>query len=167
LVNRFQETYEPGMAERSAKACLFVPPEGAYREAALSLADKANSLDRGDWLTPHLRFIKGLAEYRRGNYREAAHWCRRTLETRENPFSFLRIQNDFVLSMALAQLHDAKEAKAAFTRGAQLLKSESPRFEQPSPDGNWHDWLICRLLQEEAKSVVAEDKIREPAKSPE
>jgi hypothetical protein len=146
------------MAERTAKACLFAPPEEAYREAALSLADRASSLDRGDWLTPHLRFIKGLAEYRRGNYRDAAQWCRRALETRENPFSFLRIQNDFVLSMALAQLHDSVEAKAAFTRGAQLLKSESPRFEQPGPDGNWHDWLICRFLHEEAKTAVTDKR---------
>ena len=154
LVARFGATNDPLLAERAAKACLILPPLDSYKEGALYLADQALALDKGDELQPYILFAKSLAEYRRGNYREAVAIYDHSVERPRAAMWSLRIQNEFVHSMALAHLDDPEGARAALTRSARLLKSESPRFEQPGLDVSWHDWLICRLLYAEAKQVV-------------
>jgi hypothetical protein len=63
--------------------------------------------------------------------------------------------------MAQANLGDLPGARTAFAREARLLKSGSSNYEQPGPDEAWHDWLICRLLQAEAKQVLESKAAKE------
>ncbi len=154
MVERFGVTNEAQLAERTAKACLFLPPAASYKEAAFDLADKAAFLDRGDWLSPFLHFLKGLAEYRREHFREAVACCRQALDGPESPAWFLRADCELVLSMAQAQLGDLQGAREALAIGANILKANSPKFERPGDSGNWHDWLMCCFLHAEAKQVL-------------
>ncbi|MFL5244191.1 MAG: protein kinase domain-containing protein [Gemmataceae bacterium] len=156
LCKRFEQTKEPTQAERTAKACLFIPPPKAYREAALDFADKAIALDRRDWLTVYLHFVKGLAEYRRGNFREAIQWCRRSLEAEdEGMIWFLRVQDELVIAMALAHLHEAGQAKSALARAEQAMPTAFSEFDRAFTYGAWHDWLICQFLHAEAKEAIS------------
>jgi len=161
LCQQFKDTADPAMAERTAKACLFRTPPKAYREAALALADKAIMLDRRDWLTPFLRFSKGLAEYRRGNYGEAIKWCRQSLDAGESMIWFLRVQNELVIAMALAQKGEVGAAKTAIARAEQAMPSSFSEFDRAFAWGAWHDWLICQFLHAEAKETISRQSSEE------
>jgi serine/threonine protein kinase len=154
LVAQYKESTDPMLAERAAKACLFVPPTTSDREAALSLADRAVALDPHNWLTVYIYFVKALAEYRRGNYREAVEWCRKPSEDPASVW-FLRVETAYVRAMALARLNEEEAAQTALAEGTKLLQRERRRFERPGYYGDWHDWLICRTLLAEANAVVS------------
>jgi tetratricopeptide (TPR) repeat protein len=153
LLARFSASRDPFLVERTAKACLFMPPADAYREPACGLADRAVALDPHNWLSRYIQFAKGLAEYRRGNCREAAEWCRQALRD-ESIAWFLRTDAESVLAMALARVNETDMAKQHLARARQILQVESTRFEQPGSDEAWHDWLICRFLLAEAQQVL-------------
>jgi hypothetical protein len=37
-----------------------------------------------------------------------------------------------------------------------------PRFENPGTTVDWHDWILCRFLIEEAQETVNGTKSKEP-----
>src|SRR5205814_8358785 len=67
LLDRFGASNEPRLAERTGRACLFLPaPTDELRRAA-ALIDRALAYDKGQypaWVYPYFLFAKGLAEYR-------------------------------------------------------------------------------------------------------
>jgi tetratricopeptide (TPR) repeat protein len=156
LLARFSGTADAYMAERTAKACLFLPPEASYRVAALRMADKAVVLDPHNWVSAYICFAKALAEYRRNNCQDAAAWCRKVLAQEAKPWTswYLKCQARSVLAMVLARLHETDTARAELKRAIELYRAESPKFEMPGRDPNWHDWIICRFLIAEAEETI-------------
>jgi tetratricopeptide (TPR) repeat protein len=153
LLVQYRETTDPWMAERTAKVCLIVPPPDSMREAALSMADRAISLDPHNWVSCFIQFVKALAEYRRENYREALEWSRKAAEDK-GIARFLKVQIACVRTMALARLNETEAARSVLAETTKLFDQEWRRFERPGDNAAWHDWLICRTLLAEANEVV-------------
>ena len=73
LIARFGTSDSPQVAERTARACLLLPMSGEEMSKAVSLADLAAQADRKKFAAvyPYFQFVKGFAEYRRGNLDQA------------------------------------------------------------------------------------------------
>src|SRR5206468_1120665 len=73
MLRRFGDTEDRRIADRVAKASLLVARPGIELRAACGLADRAVA-DPNDAMMPYLQISKGMAEFRRGAFSEAADW---------------------------------------------------------------------------------------------
>ena len=73
LLQRFGNVTDPRVAERTGRACLFLPMSDDELRQASMLIDRAlaANLEKEAWLLPYFRFAKALAEYRAGRYENA------------------------------------------------------------------------------------------------
>jgi len=75
LLERFGSTTDPLIAERTARACLLMPPAEAELRQAVSMLERVNDQKVNPalaWSRPYLLFARGLAQYRAGHFAEAA-----------------------------------------------------------------------------------------------
>ena len=79
MLARFGTTNDPAIAERTAKACLLLPLDGADLAAAAKLAETAVTLGKDDPSVAYYQFAKGLAEYRQANFAQAVEWTQKAL----------------------------------------------------------------------------------------
>jgi tetratricopeptide (TPR) repeat protein len=154
MLKRFGDTQEPYTAERIAKACLLLPASGKDRDLACQLADRTVTLGKK---SGELWFIfgKGLADYRRGNYRAAAE----ALDPLASGGSgVLHVNCRLILAMACYRQGDAKAARQHLTEAAKLLDqnvSDPGRFPVfPGSLRYQNDWLIALLLHREAQTLI-------------
>jgi serine/threonine-protein kinase len=159
ILERFGKTQNPTTAERVAKACLLLPERAAEVEQACVLADLAATRGNNHNYALYFFFCKGLADYRRGNYRAAVERLDPLLP-RLAFAEYLAAQGHLVLAMALHHQGDAKGARAHLDHGAKLLSAQFPTLEI-SP--YHHDWMIAWLLHREARELIAGKKT-EPKK---
>ena len=68
LLDRFAESTDPQIAERTGRACLLLPASDDELRKAVNLIDLALAADKSKWgwAQPYFMFAKGLAEYRQG-----------------------------------------------------------------------------------------------------
>jgi serine/threonine-protein kinase len=75
LLQRFAGTTDPYIAERTGRACLFVPGTDDELQKAAVLIGKALAADRSKlepWAPPFFAFAEGLLAYRQGRFKESA-----------------------------------------------------------------------------------------------
>jgi serine/threonine-protein kinase len=75
LLNRFSGTGDPHVAERTGRACLFLPGTDDELRQAMALIGKALAADRSKlepWVPPFFGFAEGLLAYRQGRFKESA-----------------------------------------------------------------------------------------------
>ena len=153
MLSRFSSTDQALEAEKVAKACLFMAPEASTLEGAVAMADKAVSLpDCPEWGVRYVTFVRGLADYRTGNYEAARKWSRETLTL--SPPEFLRAQALLLLAMSSQQLDEDEDAAKALADAEEVLIDQptQPWWLSQSPD--LHDWLICQTLHREALELI-------------
>ena len=68
LLDRFGDTADPSIAERTARACLLLPASGDDLERAAALADRAAAAGPTHQYYNFFLAAKGLADYRRGRF---------------------------------------------------------------------------------------------------
>ncbi|MFT3882405.1 MAG: hypothetical protein QM703_22485 [Gemmatales bacterium] len=73
LLNKFSETKDPQIADRTARACMLMPFSGEALRQCISLIERAVPLDRlkNNANYPYFVFLHGLGAYRQGNYETA------------------------------------------------------------------------------------------------
>ena len=74
LLKTFGGTDDPYIAERTSRASLLLPLSGDELKQAVALADRAVTSDRTKYPSgayPHFLFVKGLADYRQGQFDQA------------------------------------------------------------------------------------------------
>jgi eukaryotic-like serine/threonine-protein kinase len=73
LLNRFGKVTDPQVAERTGRACLFLPATDEELKQATALINRALAADQAKFggLMPYFRFAKALAEYRAGRMKNA------------------------------------------------------------------------------------------------
>jgi eukaryotic-like serine/threonine-protein kinase len=167
IIARVSGTSDPVIAERTLKVSLLLPADPEVMESLSPLATAAEKSllgggpTTGDVFLPAWRCISvALMEYRRGQYSQAADWCRRCLAYSErNPARTATAQ--VILSMACFQTHQDDEARALLARAGQAVDD---RFQKGldlgnSPSGFWSDWLFVRILLREARTLIEEAPI--------
>jgi serine/threonine-protein kinase len=143
LLARFGTTDSPQDAERIARACLLLPADGDEVSRAVALAELAGRADpqQAGTLYPYYQFVRGLAEYRQGNFDRAVAIMRGDAAKMASPSPQL------VLAMSQHQL--GREAEARRTFALAMTTHEWQDGKRDLPEG----W-IRQVLRREAERMI-------------
>jgi tetratricopeptide (TPR) repeat protein len=140
--------------ERTANACLLLPPSEAQMGAATQAADRAASFGNGDWEC--FRFAKGLAEYRQGHFARVLELAAALAETNAPVELSVRVEARAVAAMAHQRLGHATEAREC------LVRAVAGATHISDPGTIWFSWyyselwLVPHVLVREAKELILE-----------
>jgi hypothetical protein len=110
------------------------------------LATKAVTLGKADSGIGYFKACKALSEYREGGFAQAVEWAEQVRTNSEAPAS---AEACAVLAMAQWRLGLNDVAKDTLTQGNRL-PPEMPSTQTPDSGDKWLDWLIARILLDEA-----------------
>ena len=165
MLDQFEHTTDPSVAERTAKSCLLLPsilsPEDFNR--ATNLAARAVSLSlHGDWL--HWRLMtRGLAEYRAGRYDDAIateHQSQSDLaqsalaHTKDLNGPACEADTYFISAMAHQRLNQKRDAQADLQHGLELVQEKLPRLDCGDLGDQWFDTLMSHIIMQEARRTI-------------
>lgn len=150
MLDRFQTSQNPLTLERTAKAALLLPLDDADRARAVQLGRAAGSHTTHP-LFPFLRFAKGFAQYRAGEYAGALE----TLQTFQGrpAAGTLEVHALAVVAMTLHRSGQFEEARAALAAAREAALNVLPHPDSDQNE-NWHDVLTARLLVREAEGMI-------------
>src|SRR5262249_17284691 len=121
MLERFGNTDQPEIAERTAKTCLLIP-DSADLERAVKLAQRPPTGRRNPTWSWYLMKTRGLAEYRAGRPAAAVEWLKRCKpqaqggEARVAAWAPLDGMLFAVLAMAHHRVGQAEAARAALAK---------------------------------------------------
>jgi tetratricopeptide (TPR) repeat protein len=152
ILREFGATTDPVTAERMAKDCMMLPPAAADLPTLAKMADTAVAAGPGhkDWA--YFQFVKGLAEYRRGNFTNAVEWLTKVVAQPADPKR--TVQAYMTLAMARHELGRLEEARATLAQGLELSKEKLYQPVKGNADGVWNDWIIAQTLTREAVGLI-------------
>ena len=151
----FQDTENVFIACQTAALCAIHPWHGLGHERAAELADVAASniktaIAEGSAssdLVPLVQLVKGICDYRRGQFAAAIDWLERDeLSEIEVPhFKALRL-----LFLAMAYHHDGQPvpARRLFQHAAEMIG------ELPTQGPGWQYVTFCRIARHESEKLI-------------
>jgi tetratricopeptide (TPR) repeat protein len=157
MLNRFGGTVDGHIAERTAKACLFIPDglPGDPRPAAL--ATKAvHSNPNFAWFL----LAKGIAEYRSGNSEDAVTWLDKAKQGPSNNVHSLALA-DLFLALSHHRLGNADTARRSLDDASKIIDQQLPLPGSTNIGDAWHDWLMCHIVRREADGLMGRNSKRE------
>jgi serine/threonine-protein kinase len=143
LLARFGTTTDPYIAERTSRTCLLLPASEDELRQAVALAEYAAGVDPSKYqgVHAHFLFVRGLADYRQGNFDRA-------IATMRGPAArVLGPAPRLVLALALHRSGKTTEARRTLA-GAVLSRDWRPIHLR-----NQDDW-IYHILRREAESLI-------------
>lgn len=160
MLDQFEQTSDPPIAERTAKSCLLLPSILNQEDFArvTNLATRCVSLsERGQWL--HWRLMtRGLAEYRAGRYPEAIQTEVLALKApdREYDLNGPACEADayFITAMAYRQLKQEQNAQSNLKHALQIVEKKLPKLDNGDLGNRWFDTLMSNILMKEARQSV-------------
>jgi tetratricopeptide (TPR) repeat protein len=160
MLDRFENTTDPSVAERTAKSCLLLPQAVGTNDLARAtkLAAHAVSLSKeGDWM--HWRLMtRGLAEYRSGRYDDAlqteALAQKAAAHARELNAPACEADTYFVSAMAHAKLKQKRQAHADLERALNIVQTKLPKLDNGDLGQRWFDTLMADIILREARETV-------------
>jgi tetratricopeptide (TPR) repeat protein len=155
MLERFGSTQTPGLARRTAKACLLLPVADEELDRAVQLAERAQRGETNDSARPYGEFTMGLAEYRQGDFPAAAQRLGKLVSESGRGHWNLVVEGYLVLAMAQQQQGDPTKARLSLARALLIMQREMPPSAAAS-GGGWHDYLICQVLRREAELVLGQ-----------
>jgi eukaryotic-like serine/threonine-protein kinase len=177
IIKRFASTQDPVVAERTVKNSLLLPADKAILTAMAPLANLAvKAVPVG---TPTAREEPwpgaiawrcdslALWNYRRGRYSEAVGWCERCLSYgNDNPARVATA--DAILAMSYYRLGQPKNASTALTFSRNLFHTnmENGLTLGNGGRGYWFDWMLARILANEAAALDGKPSSAETAGTP-
>jgi serine/threonine-protein kinase len=143
LLAHFGASTDLHVAERTARACLLLPTSREELRQAALLAGRAAAADRTkhQGAYPFFQFVRGLAEYRQGEFEKAIAIMRGDAARVPTPAPRL------VLAMALHQSGKKEEARKIFV--AAVLNHDWRPHQVRDQDG----WIV-HVLRREAESMI-------------
>jgi eukaryotic-like serine/threonine-protein kinase len=149
MLERFGGTRDAIEAERLAKDCMILPPPQSSLSKLATLADRALAAGsaNSDW--PYFQFVKGLIEYRQGNFRQAVEPLQSVIS--QGGVASRTLQAYCVLAMAQYRLGQKDAAGASIASGRELAAEKLDSFKA----GDWNDRIIAQLLLREADALIA------------
>jgi tetratricopeptide (TPR) repeat protein len=156
LIQQAEGTDQAGTAERAGKAaCLRPSADSALLAKALDLTRRGVELGQSSSLLPWYQLSLGLAEYRNGQYADAAQTLAVAEKADGRPPEFLEIAR-FFRAMSLFRLGRAEEARTLFTQAVAQMPPFPQDARQQLENGKplSHDHLICWMAYKEAQSLL-------------
>ncbi len=149
-------------ADRIIKISLLLPADEKILKALDPLAAAAAksfatniNVDSDVFLAAWRSVSLALMEYRRGNYSEAAGWCRRCLAYSE--YNAPRTATArVILAMACHQLGQSDEARSELDQARKIIENrlQGGLERGTGVQGFWFDWLFAQVLLREATGLI-------------
>jgi serine/threonine protein kinase len=153
MLDRFGNTTDTTIAERTAKTCSLGPGAGTDPERVLKLADQAVTGKEKHRDYRWFVLARAMADYRAGHFTGAIDWLER-LSPRIGG-SHLDSAAFAVQALARHRLGRAQEARSALAHSQAILAAKMPNPKAGRPFANdWHDWLRALILCREAEGLL-------------
>jgi tetratricopeptide (TPR) repeat protein len=151
LLERFGDTADPFVAERTAKACLLSSQPVGDPRRLLHLTEIAANVEN-----PLCWFLlaKGLAQYRLGEFTPSIESVEAGLKLFHGYDTCADATLLAILAMNHHRLGHSREASEAMQQALHALQEQERVDPNDTPGKNWHDWLMCRLLVDEAEDLL-------------
>ena len=156
MLDRFQDTDNLDIAERTAKYCLLLPLPGPEQEDAARLAERTVAGATGP-LRCWAGAAEGLADYRRGRFADAIAAIEVDHSVDDGREWNFQVMAGSVRALALMRLGRREEARAALEKASGQYRSNVPQAIALDPGRFWTDLLICEVLLREAEVLVLHD----------
>lgn len=159
MLNKYEKTGQPSIAEQVAKSCLLLPnavgPEDLTRAANLAARAVTISKD-GDWM--HWRLMtRGLAELRAGKYQTAIETEQqsRQQETLRNDLNGYACEADtyFISAIAHYNLSQSAEFRTDLNHALKIVQKKLPKLDSGDLGLRWFDTLMANILMREAQAM--------------
>jgi serine/threonine protein kinase len=135
-LDQFGSTTDPNIAGRMALDCLILPASDEVAQRAVKMLDNTAATPP----RPSAEFVKGLAEYRQGQFARAAARLEKAVDFQENTNEAMQAR--LILAMARNKLGSADETPI-------------PKDKQFSLNGgDWNEQMTTLLFAHEARSVI-------------
>lgn len=167
-IEHYSEAKNPTILEQVVKASLIV---SADNETLENLQPMVQALEGAAWndnktlrndsaREAWVLFSITLANYRERNYLKAHNWANRTLDSStSNQPRLAGIQS--ILAMIEFQLGNEDKARAVLDAAFPLIqKAFSDKLKLRSKNAYWFDWIIARILYNEALELAPGDRTR-------
>jgi tetratricopeptide (TPR) repeat protein len=165
---RFAGTSDPVAAEQVIKNSLLLPADAEILDLLKPLVEVVHAaVSRHDPETPgddrHVAWqtlALSLHQYRLGNYNEALAWARRSLEAYRDRTDARLAMTQALLALSNARLNRLQAAREALDTAMGPVNKNLPSgLERIVGQGRlatgvWHDWVISKLLIQEAQSLT-------------
>jgi thiol-disulfide isomerase/thioredoxin/tetratricopeptide (TPR) repeat protein len=160
MLDRFNATTVPRIAESTAKTCLLLPSAGGPDDLNLAGVVAGNAVtysEKGDRMFWRL-MTSGLAEYRQGRFTNAiekmqlaqkamarmpAHW-----------WAACKADAWFVMAMAHHHLLQSDAARTDLANGLEVVQKRLPKLDGGDLGQEWFDVLPAYILMREAKETI-------------
>ncbi len=153
IIQQFGGTSDPVVAERMAKDCLLLPPAAKDSSVINRWVETAVAAGPQHPLWPWFEFVKGLFEYRQGNFGNAIEWEQKTLLNQKDIYR--TAQAYMVMAMAQHALKQLDQARATLAQGLKYVESNLPKLDRKTGlDDLWNDWITAQVLVREAKALI-------------
>jgi tetratricopeptide (TPR) repeat protein len=145
MLERFGDTTDSAIAERTAKACSLLAGAVEDHKKLAGLAELAVTREPAHPGMPWFLMTRGLVEYRAGRDADAAGWVEKGLA--KDPPAYARVTGHLLLALVQQRMGRSEDARVALARAREM-----PPLEKSG--GDWHDWMICDLLRREAEALI-------------
>jgi len=154
LLRHFGATNDPVIAERTVKDCLLLPAAASNQfNAIAAMAEKAVTAGPEHKQWPYFTFVKGLLEFRRGDFSSAVDWLQKTLGFKGDIYR--KVQATAVLAMCQHRLGQREQARTTLEAALAMARTELPHLGRKRALGEqWNDWIIAHWLVREATSMI-------------
>jgi WD40 repeat protein len=153
MLRRFADVLDPRWAERTAKVCLLFPADADQGEQLEDLAGRAVANGATSPYIGFFLFARGLAAYRRGDFKAAEEMLRLARNSPNGAWNVL-VPIDSVRAMLLQKKGDGEGARKLLAAAKAALETQAVRPGGTSYIELWNDVLMCRVLLREAEGVV-------------
>jgi serine/threonine protein kinase len=162
-IHVFKDTDDPVVAGRALRNCLLLPASQDLVNLLKPIAQRAQKPMEGKSFpanTENLQIpwrcqVLALWEYRAGNFYEAVAWCHRCLDFKNSPPA-CTVSAEAILAISLQRLRKTDEARSELATAQRMIdaKFAKPLALNDSSDGYWYDWVVGRILTQEATAIV-------------
>jgi tetratricopeptide (TPR) repeat protein len=151
MLQRFEGTKEPVVAEQVARMCTLIPGVVDNPRRALELGRKAVAADANQ---PFFLLARGSAEYRAGQFQAAVETLGESARKNGQPWG--RAQAELFLAMAHARLGHAEQARRTLAEAERSLAKlpEKPDVFTLQLAWHWRERAIFQVLLREAATVL-------------
>jgi Flp pilus assembly protein TadD len=150
IVERFSNTTNVAVADQMAKDCLILQFAGVDLKTVAAMSGLAVTNGKAYGAYHFFQCCEGLAQYRLGNYQEAAKWVQAAART---AFPHSQAEAYAILAMAQYKLGNENDARQTLTNCNNVIENG---LAKPGEwlGQDWKDWIIAHALQSEAKRLI-------------
>jgi hypothetical protein len=150
MLELFDNTDNPNIAERTAKACLLWPEHSSEDTRLTALADRAIAKEPDNaWF----RLAKGIAEYRAARIDSCLTWLTNAQQAPGNNTYSTSLAQLFQ-AMAQQKLGQVDSARETLHAVIEVLNRIQASIDPSALESGWHDWLICQIVRREAEQLL-------------